>query len=113
MTWISVKERLPDHKDIVLALVENEIKMGWFIERESWNEDRKGVKTNYVKWRYFDPCLWLSDNSCDECETNKSCGNQCIYCCEKDYEISLLIPSYGLEKVTHWMPLPEGPHEVD
>lgn len=113
MKWISVKERLPDHKDIVLALVENEIKMGWFIEIESWNEDRKGVKTNYVKWRYFDPCLWLRENSCDECETNKSCGNQCIRCCGKDYEISLLIPSYGLEEVTHWMPLPKGPNEMD
>jgi hypothetical protein len=110
MTWISVKDRLPnDSKETVLALVNNKIMMGYFHARESWNEDLKGVKRNYVKWRYFTPCIWLEDNSCDECETKKSCGNHCISCCEKDYEISLLIPSYGIDVVTYWMPLPKGP----
>lgn len=115
MNWINVKDRLPEsNKDMVLSLVDNQIMMGRFNAIESWNHDMNGVKVNYVKYIYFEPCIWLSDHSCDECEDNKlsCCGNQCINCCEKDSEISNLIPTYGLDVVTYWMPLPKRPDEM-
>lgn len=109
MSWISTKDRLPNsYEDIVLAYVDNKILMGSFRAIEWWNVAEDGSKKDYRKKISFSPFILLNkhryEKDCADDDLCEDCSN---------YHIELLIPSFGLEKVTHWMPLPSSPGVIN
>ncbi len=112
MNWISVRDKLPESSDIeVLAFCKNSIYPGHFRAFESWTMIN-GTKEDYKKIITFEVSLYLNKNYCDgdKC-INKECSDQCVDCCEKDYEIALLMISFPLNEVTHWMQI-EPPKDI-
>jgi len=119
LKWISVKDRLPQSsEEIVLVIRNNIIYMGSFHANESYTIDTNGIITNYQKHILFRPTVWLDKNYCDNCEKSGEHGNcgteekkQCNDCCEKDYEMALMVLEFDVEEITHWMSLPNKPQD--
>ena len=113
MNWISVKERLPESSEqVVMAYANDQIYMGKFNASESY-QWVNGEKQLYQKWIYFETLCWLEDFHCRQCDVpGKKCGshdNQCVDYCEKENDIAMKIISFSLDKVSHWMELPNSP----
>ena len=86
--WISVKDRVPDEEDDVLVLVREIEFYG------KYKEKRKVYRWMYTGWRID-----------DEWATTYCHGHKTL---KKENEETM----DSVLEVTHWMPLPEPPEEV-
>lgn len=109
MNWISTKKKLPNsEEELVLAVIDKEIFIGSFYVTESWYEV-DGKRENYRKSIFFSPHVPWSFPYCCACD-GEDHDNDCDNL-EKSDSIALLMPTFSLNYVSHWMPLPELPGE--
>lgn len=117
MNWMNTKEFRPPLRIKILAYAKDSIYIGEFYLIESYNSRsidgqiwRKDLEVKII----FHPEIWIDHPSCEACPKDSSqCSGYCVDCCEKEYEISQSYPSFDVDEVTHWMPLPENPKDED
>lgn len=98
MEWISVKDRLPESKEFVLAY--NHIHGVGVAFFHVFHESLRKELEDEFKDKYICTCHFIK---------SKLDGNRCIDD-ENDIDIFEHSPHfYNLGTITHWMPLPEPP----